>query len=403
TPRERAFIEALDVYYRRYPGGHQARTQAYEAAMARVHDAFPEDVEASTFYALAILEAVDLTDKTYARQLKAGALLEPILTAYPDHPGAPHYLIHAYDYAPLASRALAAAKREAEVAPGAAHAQHMPSHIYTILGRWDESIDANHRAARVLDPSDAGNVTRSDIENGHGFDFIVYARLQKTQDAQVAADLAALRKKRESFTVVEARYMLEREDWKAAASLAIANDPFDAAIARFVRGYGFARLGDTSRAKVEVTALRALCEPLLRASGEYWAAYTDIYALAVHAWGEKAAGRPDAAIAAMKKAADMDDAREKSINLENKLLPMREVLGELFLALNRPREAADAFAQSLQTAPNRFRSFAGAAWAARMLGDAAQARELYGKLLALAADGDGKRPEIAEATAFSGK
>jgi hypothetical protein len=400
TPRERAIVEALDVYFRDYPGGHGARTQAYEAAMESVYGQYPSDIEIGAFYALAILEAVDLTDKTYARQLKAGSVLEPIFAAHPDHPGAPHYLIHAYDYPPLAMRGLAAARRESDIAPAAAHAQHMPSHIYTMLGLWDQSIEANARAARILDPRNAGNAVASDIEDPHGFDFIVYARLQEAQDDQVAADLASLRKKNQSFATVEARFALERRDWIAASSLRISSDPFDATVARFARAYGAARLGNVAAAETELKALRTLREPMRRTEGDYWAGFVDVYAGTAQAWIEQASGRTDTAIATMQAAAMLDDSREKHISLENKLLPMREVLGELLLETGRPQQAADAFAQSLQTSPNRYRSFAGAAKAARATGNDQQARNWYAKLLQLTERGNRNRPELAEAREF---
>ena len=179
TERERAFIDALDVYCRDYGhGGHAARTQAYEAAMERLAHAYPDDPEATAFYALAILEAVDLTDKTYARQLKAAKILEDLWTSHPDHPGAPHYLIHAYAYAPLAERGLAAARRYAAIAPASLHARHMPSHIFTMLGLWEESIAANESAAQLapaMAQAAAAGPAALDIRNLHGFDFIAYA------------------------------------------------------------------------------------------------------------------------------------------------------------------------------------------------------------------------------------
>jgi tetratricopeptide (TPR) repeat protein len=406
TERERTFIEALEIYYRDYGrGGHAARTQAYEAAMERLSSAYPDDPEATAFYALAVLEAVDLTDKTYARQLKAAKILEDLWARRPEHPGAPHYLIHAYDYAPLAERGLAAARRYAAIAPASLHARHMPSHIFTMLGLWEESIAANESAAQLapaLSPQAATTGPAAlDVRNLHGFDFMAYARLQLAQDKRVAEGLELLRRSRKLFSLVEARYALERGDWSAAATLKRESGwPVLDAITRFTRALGLARTGQVAAAKSELRALRALREPIRRSESDYWASLVDVYARAADAAIALTERRTADARSLMREAADLDDAREKHIYLENKFVPMRELYGELLLDVGQPAEALAAFEASLKASPNRFRSYLGAARAAKLLGQADAARQWYSKLEQLTAKADTIRLEIAEARAF---
>lgn len=402
SPRERAYLDAMEIYYREYPnGGQLARARAYEIAMERVFRSYPDDPEAAAFYGLAIVEAVDLNSRNYDQQLKAGQVLEALLARHPDHPGGLHYLIHAYDFAPLAERGLPAARRYARAAPASYHARHMPAHIFTMLGLWDESIRANRESNAVIDPDHADDAIGGDIAYMHAFDFIAYARLQLAQDRQVAADLAALRKAGRAATLMQARYVLERGDWQAATDLPPANDAgFDGVTAHLARGLGAARLGEVNAARTELGALQALRGAVEQASGAYWAGLVDIYARTLDGWIAKADGRPDDGLKAISEAADLDDAREKSIEMENKLLQIRELLGEYLLEIGRPVAAEVAFAKSLQNAPNRYRSFLGAARAARAAGDVPKARGYYGELLTLTLKADSRSQEIAEAREY---
>lgn len=402
TERERGFVAALDTYYRPYPGGHAERTRAYEAAMERLSRENPDDAEVSAFYGLAILEAVDLTDKTYARQLKAGAVLEPVWARYPNHAGAPHYLIHAYDYTPLASRGLPAAQRYAGIASGSVHAQHMPAHVYSMLGLWRESIAANHAAAALIDPHAAHAGSKADAVEPHGMDFIAYARLQLAEDREVEAALARAPASSER-TIVEARFVLERAAWPEAAALATRRPAaLDEVTIRFARALGAARSRQPAAARAEVAALRALRDPVLGADGEYWAGLVDVYAGAADAWLAWSEGRAEEARRAMEAAAALDDGREKHILLENRLVPMRELLGDLLLAIERPAEALAAYEASLTAAPNRFRSFLGAARAAKALGRSDEARRWAGRLIGQTgpAEPGPRRPEIQEMSAL---
>jgi hypothetical protein len=399
TPRERVYLDAMEVYYRDYPaGGQLTRTRAYETAMERVFNSYPDDAEAAAFYGLAMVEAIDLNSRNYNQQLKAGKVLGALLARHPDHPGGLHYLIHAYDFAPLAERGLPAARRYAAAAPASYHARHMPAHIFTMLGLWEESILANRESNAVLDPDHAGDAVGGDIAGLHAFDFIAYARLQLAQDRQVAADLEALGKAGQAVTLMQARYALERGDWRAAADVPLANDGgFDDVTARFARALGAARLGEIHRAKAELGALRVLRAAIEQSSGAYWAGFVDIYGSTVDAWIAKAEGRPDDGLKTMLAAADLDDAREKNIAMENKLVQMRELLGEYLLEIDRPVPAEAAFAKSLENAPNRYRSFLGGARAAKAADDVPKARDYYGKLLKLTLKADSRSQDISEA------
>lgn len=396
SPREKALIGAMDTYYRAYPDTI-ARGRAYSDKMDAVHAAYPDDPDIAALDGLAIIEGVDLNDKTYGRQKRAGAILQAVMKAHPENPGAPHYLIHAYDYTALAPEAVHAAEVESRISPASSHAQHMPAHIWSMLGRWDQSIDANRRSEYIAEPDSDHDPVKGDIVFGHAFDFIAYARLQKGEDRHVAQDLVAMRGKSGPEggmpTIVVARYALERGDWRDAARVPVpANDPFDAVLARFARAYGAARAGDVAQARTEVAALKALRGPVSQDAGAYWGQFVDIYADAADAWILKDEGKPDAALALMRKAATADAGHEKHIYLENKILPMGESLGDMEAELGHPRDALTAYEASLKLAPNRYRSFLGAAQAADAAGDKAAAKAWSEKLLALAKDGDKARP-----------
>ena len=400
TARERGLIEAMATYYGAFPD-NLARARAYAEKMDALHAAYPDDPDIGAFDGLAITEGADLDDKSYARQKRAGAILEQVMAAHPENPGAPHYLIHAYDYPALAPMAVHAAEVYPTLATASSHAQHMPGHIWSMLGAWDKSIAANRQSEFVAEPSSAHDPIKGDIVFEHAFDFIAYARLQKAEDRHVGEDLAAMRASGQAMpTVVVARYALERGDWRDAARLPLPNDVFDAVLARFTRAYGAARAGDVAQAGTEIAALRQLRGPIAEGAGEYWAQSDDIYADVAQAWLLKAQGETDEALALMRRAATTDDGHGKHIYLENKLLPMRESLADMELASGHPAEALADYRESLKLSPNRYRSFLGAARAAEAAGDKAAARDAFAKLLALAKDGDHARDGDAAAKAY---
>jgi predicted Zn-dependent protease len=414
TEREIAWIEALATFYQDYATVPQRRRTAnYEAAMARLWARYPDDAEAGIFYALALNEAADPADKTYVRQLKAADILERLEAKYPEHPGIPHYIIHSYDYPELAMRGVFAASRCARLAVSAPHALHMPSHIYSTLGMWQEAISSDRAAddatiaytARV-NPHAAADPAK-DPGRYHFLDFLTNAYLQLGQDQQAKRIVDARDSFAEypagfrysghtAFAAIPVRYAFERAAWAEAATLAIPKTPFAQAeaIAWFGRAIGAARSGDMTKAREAIDRLGVLKDKLAKANDDYWAGQVAIQEQAAGAWPALAEGRKADAIAAMRVAADLEDRSGKTVAMENRLSPIRELLGELLLDANEPAQALKEFEASLRNNPNRYRSFAGAAKAAERAGDRAQARSYYEKLVVLAAQADGARSDL---------
>jgi tetratricopeptide (TPR) repeat protein len=412
TTRERDYVAAMESYYKHADTvDHSARVLAYEAAMAEVHARHPADPEAATLYALAMNEAILVLppDKTYARHQAAARLLETVLARQPDHPGALHYLIHSYDFPALATRGLPAARRYEMVASSAPHALHMPSHIFSMLGMWEESIRSNRAAL---------SVAKTYV---HAVDFTVYAHLQQAQDDAAralvdetaallrtqapAADLtptAGILAVHTAFAAVPARYALERGAWADAAVLPVRpSTPAADAVSHFARAMGAVRSGNAAAARPDIERLDALRDTLTQSKQEYWAEQVEIQRLAATAWAALAEGRAAEALRMMEAAADREDASEKHVAMENRLWPMRELLGELLLELKQPAMALPEFEASLQAARNRFRGLYGAARAAELSGNQRQAREYYRQLLTLAGGAEAaNRAELRQARAF---
>ena len=419
TERERDWIEALAPFFDDYERVDQrSRTLAYEAAMERLAAKYPGDDEAQIFHALAINEAVDLADKTYARQLKAGEILTRVAARLPDHPGVTHYIIHTYDYAPIADRGLAAARRYAVLAPASGHALHMPSHIFSTLGLWQEAIEADTAAIASyteyfgqVDPRVAGRPTLIP-RIYHSVDFMTNARMQLAQDRQVAELLTPYREVSEpppliyayhtGFAAAFVRYAFDRGAWAEAAALPVPRTPYPMAeaITWFGKAMGAARNGEPADARASVGQLQRLRSRLGEAGDTYWAEQVRIQEMAASAWIALAEGQRDEAVRLMRAAADLEDRTEKHIAMENRLSPMREMLGEMLLETDQPAAALPEFEASLRVAPNRYRSFAGAAKAAERAGDRDAARLWYGRLLELTAQADTERPDMAAARLF---
>ena len=411
TERERDYIAAMGNYYKDWEKlDHQTRVLAYEKSMEHMYLRYPDDPEAAIFYALAIDEAITVlpADKNYTRQLKAAAILEKELAAQPDHPGALHYLIHTYDFPPLADRGLPAARRYGEAAPSVPHALHMPAHIYSMLGMWQDSIKANQAALSVA-PGYA-----------HALDFMVYAYLQGAQDAEAKRGLdrsIELRKDQAAIgaanptgpilapytalAAIPARYAIERGAWKEAAALQPApTTPAADAITYFARAMGSARSGGLDSARQNMEQLQRIKEQLVQAKQDYWAQQVEIQRSAAAAWVAFAEGKKDEALKLMRSAADQEDASQKDVAMENRLWPMRELLGDLLLAMNEPAQALKEFELSLDSARNRYRGFYGAAKAALRAGDPQKARAYYEKLVTLCSYADSERPELSEAKKY---
>jgi hypothetical protein len=423
TPRERAWIEALAAFYKDYGTVDQhTRTRNYEAAMARLHVSYPDDDEAAIFYALALNEAVDLTDKAYARQLKAAAILERLEPVHPNHPGIPHYIIHSYDYPALARLGLYAAVRCSTIASAAPHALHMPAHIFSMLGMWDDVVHASLTVDAVVTGNGSDwHVLKSDPQADnpgryHSLDFLVNAYLQTAQDrrAKEIVDMrnhvAELRPEARytahtAFAAIPIRYAFERGAWDEAAKLEVPRTPYPEAeeISWFGRALGAARSGDVAAAKIDLDRLHVLKGRLPDDEEVYWTQQFEIDETAIAAWIALAEGHTDKAIELMRRAADQEDRTEKNIAMENRLSPMRELLGELLLEAQKPALALVEFEASLQAAPNRYRSVTGASRAAERLGDSTSLRHYSEMLVRLGASADTDRPELIRAREYVAK
>ena len=397
TQRERDWIDAIGAYFHDFAKTPaRERLQAYESAMKAMADRYPQDDEVRIFYALAMQAAAPPADTTYARQRESAKILEEIYARNPNHPGAAHYLIHAYDFPPLAQLGLPAADRYASIAPAAPHARHMPSHIYTMLGMWNQSIASNFAAIEIQP------------EYYHALDFAVYAYLQMAQDKE-AGDLirkgvALAREKppvirgyKNSVAAMPARYALERADWKGAATLQItANDwAYADSLTRYARGVGMARSGDLEGARGEIAALRDLQHTLEKANESYWAARVEEEVYVVTGWIEQAGGHRAEAEKLIRAAADGEDAAVKNVSMENLLYPMREWLAELLLIQGQPERALHEYEVALEARPNRFRGLYGAARAAESCGKRDIMAAYVKRLRTLTAKADGVRPELA--------
>jgi hypothetical protein len=382
TPREVDYLTAIETFYKDYENtAYRSHAEAYEQAMQRLSENYRDDAEAAIFYALALNMAVDLDDAKFTKQLKAAAILNEQAKKNPNHPGIAHYLIHSYDFAPLAAMCVETARRYDSIAPEAPHALHMPSHIYSILGMWEDSVHSNVAARKAAEAYWAKNSPgKSAPALPHLFDFMVTADLQMAKDTEakqfveVAAGLTNF-----PFTslaidtalaAVPARYALDRGQWQDAMQLPVRDSQFPAAqsITYFARALGAARAGDLAATRAEIGHLDEIEAKLSAAKDEYWAGQTRIQKQAAAAWLTFAEGKREAAIAAMNKAAALDDASEKNVAMENRLVPIRALLGELYLAGQMPKEALGEFEASQKTMPNRFRTIAGAAAAARVVG-----------------------------------
>jgi tetratricopeptide (TPR) repeat protein len=374
SEREREFIEALSVIYTNAVSvPYLDRAKRHTEAMGKLAERNPDDAECQIFYALALLATAPPTDSTHANQKKAAALLEPLFQKYPQHPGVPHYLIHAYDNVEMATKGVEAARVYAQVAPSAPHALHMPSHIHTRLGMWKESISSNTAARKAArDEDDIG-------EELHAMDYLTYAHLQLGRDQDAARVLNDLRKMPKlspkyfkvayAASAMPARYAIESRKWSEATRLAPMADvlPQAAAITAWSRAVGFARSKQAAAARKEVEKLTRAYEQLRASGDEYWATQIHVQLNSALAWINFAEGKDDQAVKLMRDAADEEDAVEKQPVTPGAIVPTREQLGDLLLELNRPVEALKEFERALAMTPQRRAALAGASRAREML------------------------------------
>ncbi len=421
TPRERDYIAAIEILYKDADKvDHRTRALAYAKAMEQISARYPADREAAIFYALALNITLDPNDKTYANQLKAAAILEKVFAEQPSHPGVAHYLIHSYDFPPIAAKGLPAAKRYASIAPSAPHALHMPSHIFTRVGSWQESIDTNRASAKAaedtLRASQAQTGLRS-YEGLHAYDYMMYGYLQLGRDREARALVEEVTSTRKmnvdhfagafALAAIPARYALERGQWAEAATLSptpadLAWNRFPQAesIVWFARGIGAARSGNPARARGDLARIEALRDGLTAAKSVYWAHQSEVQRLGVAAWIARAEGRNEEALSLMRASVDAEEATEKHPVTPGPVKPARELLGELLLDLGQPARALTEFEASHRVEPNRFQGLYGAARAAQLAGDTAKARTYYGRLVTLGQGGEPERPELKQAKSF---
>jgi tetratricopeptide (TPR) repeat protein len=409
TERERDYIDALMLMYADYDKlSHSQRIRAFLGAMEKLAAKYPTDDEAQIAYAITLNTSASPADKTYGQQSKGAAILEPISMRLPQHPGVTHYLIHLYDYPATAQKGLDAAARYAKIAPAAPHAQHMPSHIYTRVGYWKESIDSNIASVK------AAKAEKSAGDQLHGQDYLVYSYLQTAQDRLARAVVDDINATNVTSNVQAggfalaaspARYEMERGDWKAAAALQVRSSPFNHAMAitHFARAVGAARSGKPDAAQADIAKLAELRDKLRDAKDAYWSEQVDIQWQVANAWVLNAEGKSDEALKAISAAADAEDKTEKSPVTPGPLAPARELYGEMLLERGLAKEALAAFDASKAKEPNRFRGYAGAAKAAEKLGDSATAKANYEKLIALVGKSDSERPEVKAAYQALGK
>jgi hypothetical protein len=414
TPRERDYVEALAAIFRDADKlNHRTRATALETGLQSVAARYPADTEATILYALVLSANFDPSDKKYTNQLRATQTLEPIFLKQPDHPGVAHYIIHSFDYPPLAQQGLGAARRYATIAPDAAHAQHMPSHIFTRVGHWRESVESNRQSARV-----DGDKTAN---SPHAYDYVVYAQLQLGQDraaAEVLSHAARVAPKPDhiaaayAYAAMPARVALERGGWAEAAKLPLApaadaypwkKYPQAEAVNAFARGIGAAMSGDAAAAGVEVTRLQSLRDTAKDRKIGYWAEQIDIQAEVVRGLMACAAGRPDECVAILRTAADREDATEKHAVTPGPLLPAREVLAMVLLKEAKPADALRGFETVLTKEPNRYRAVTGAMQAAERAGETKKAAAFAERVIEQAAAADSPRPEITHARRVLGR
>ena len=410
TQRERDFIDALLIFYTDYDKTpHAARVQSYLKAIEAVAQRYPDDDEAQLFYGITLNVAASANDKTYSNQLKGAAILEKVFQRQPRHPGVAHYLIHLYDTPVLAEKGIDAARRYSEIAPSAPHAQHMPTHIFTRVGYWKESIALNTVSARVA------KADKEPVDQLHAMDYLVYAYLQLGQDAKARGVVEEMKTVQGvnanafaglyALAASPARSMIERRDWKGAAELQRPSTtmPHVQAITYFARAMGQAESGHPDLARADLAKLVELRDKLREAKDAYWAEQVDIQGQVANAWVLFSEGKYDDALKAMSAAADAEDRSEKHPVTPGVPEPARELFGIMLLDRGAAREALTAFEATIRKEPNRLNAFVGAAKAAAALGDKDKATAYYQKLAMLANNADADRPDLAAAREYLAK
>jgi hypothetical protein len=405
--QERAWLRAAEVLFEgeTQAPAHLRRMEAHEEVLRGMLERHPGDPEVAFFYGRIAVANAPPDDLTFSRQLHAARVMEPFLEKHADHPGLVHYLIHAYDAPPMAEHGLEAALRYAEIAPAAPHALHMPSHIFTRLGYWEESIETNARSAQAEPVPDAAV---------HPLDYMVYAHLQLGQEDAAGAVVARARNIPDTFyggligynfAAMQARYALERNRWSEAADLPVPEGAptYVEGVTRFARALGAARSGDAARAQVDLEALAELRDRTRAEGDDYWATVLEAQELAAGAWAARARGEDDAALRMAREGARLESTVEKHPVTPGPLLPAMELLGDLLMELDRPGEALEAYEAVLVQERNRARALYGAARAAEATGNDEAAGQHYTALLELLRNADPGRADLLAAQAWQAR
>ncbi len=414
TPRERDYINAIATYYKDYETVNpKARAEGYSQAMQQVYKKHPADREAALFYALSLIAITDPNDKTFAHQKVAGPILKRIFAEQPQHPGVAHYVIHNYDYAGIANDALDAARRYATIAPAVPHALHMPSHIFTRVGMWQDSIESNSAAERAaIEYAERMKMGGAWDQQVHAMDYLAYAYLQSGQHhaaAKVFQDLSKIDKvvpnsmtAEYAMAAVGARYAVERRDWKAAAALPVRGSRSAGldGMVRLARALGAAHTGDYAQAGSEIAALESLRKQVADGGDAYWAGQVEIQRKAAEGWQAHAQGRDEDAARLLREATDLEDRTDKINVTPGVIVPARELLADFLMETKQPELALAEYEKSLAAAPRRFNGLYGAARAALAAGDSAKARKYFAALLEAAPKADSELAQIVEAKQY---
>ena len=418
--KEKDYIDAVSIYFKDWQNlDTQTRKLNYESKMEELYIKYPDDVETAVFYSLSVLATADLNDKTYSKQKKSGKILEKLFEKYPNHPGIAHYIIHNYDSPELAHMALTTARKYAVIAPSSAHAQHMPSHIFTRLGLWNESIKSNIDSAdSAVCYAESVNPNANWVSEIHALDYLVYAYLQLGDNAKAQAEMNKMKNIKEVFPAdhfasayaliaVPSRLAIENKNWELATQLELPKTKLDwdkahwpKAMLHFSRALGFSNTGNSAAAEKELKSLIILRDKLNDAKNTYESGQVTIQIEAVRGWIEYSKGNSNKAIEYMKLASDLESKTSKAAVTPGEIIPADELLADLYLALNKPKQALESYEQNLKGHPYRFNGIYGAAKAAEKLNDIRLAVYYFDQLVKLSADTNSSRPEISEAKEF---
>jgi|TARA_B110000438_G_scaffold137089_1_gene132452 tetratricopeptide (TPR) repeat protein len=415
--REKDYIDAVSIYFKDWQNlDTQTRKLNYESKMEELHVKYPDDVETAVFYSLSVLATADLNDKTYSKQKKSGKILEKLFEKYPNHPGIAHYIIHNYDSPELAHMALTTARKYAIIAPSSAHAQHMPSHIFTRLGLWNESIKSNIDSAdSAVCYAESVNPNANWVSEIHALDYLVYAYLQLGDNVKAQSEMDKMQEIKEVFPsdhfasayaliAVPSRLAIENKNWELATQLELPKTKLDwdkahwpKAMLHFSRALGYSNIGNSSAAENELKSLIILRDKLTEAKNTYESGQVTIQIEAVRGWIEYSKGNSKKAIEYMKSASNLESKTSKAAVTPGEIIPADELLADLYLALNKPKQALEAYKINLEGHPFRFNGIYGAAKAAEKLNDIKLAVYYFDQLVKLSAETNSSRPEISEA------